>query len=189
METEYSLSCPYKSATGSYYLKILKLNSVALVRERTTPTERPPHVGEVSSTFADRGRRVVSATNSQGRKSRFSKPEPLFFFQAAPQLSSRGWVDPVPDPLLLRKSGSARNRRIPLSTSRNQSTPSRRIYQGWPNLFNIGAPYEHFQTFESRRETFTEWHTCLGTRFPCSRVFIFHPFVKEGYTYLFREPH
>jgi hypothetical protein len=33
-----------------------------------------------------------------------------FFFQAVPQLYSRGWVDPVPDPLLLRKSGSAGNR-------------------------------------------------------------------------------
>jgi hypothetical protein len=33
-----------------------------------------------------------------------------YFFQAAPQLSSRGWVDPVPDPQLLRKSGSAGNR-------------------------------------------------------------------------------
>jgi hypothetical protein len=33
-----------------------------------------------------------------------------YFFQVAPQLYSRGWVDPVPDPLLLRKSGSARNR-------------------------------------------------------------------------------
>jgi hypothetical protein len=33
-----------------------------------------------------------------------------FFFQAAPQLCSRGWVDPVPDPLLLRKSGSTGNR-------------------------------------------------------------------------------
>jgi hypothetical protein len=28
-----------------------------------------------------------------------------FFIQAAPQLSSRGWVDLVPDSLLLRKSG------------------------------------------------------------------------------------
>jgi hypothetical protein len=36
-------------------------------------------------------------------------PEPLLFFQAAPQLSSRGWVDPIPDLLLLRKSGSAVN--------------------------------------------------------------------------------
>ena len=32
-----------------------KLNSVALVRERTIPTERPPPVGEVSANFADRG--------------------------------------------------------------------------------------------------------------------------------------
>jgi hypothetical protein len=30
-----------------------------------------------------------------------------FFIQVAPQLSSRDWVDPVSDPLLLRKSGSA----------------------------------------------------------------------------------
>jgi hypothetical protein len=42
--------------------------------------------------------------------SRLSRPEPLHFFQVAPQLYSRGWADPVPDPLLLRKSGSAGNR-------------------------------------------------------------------------------
>jgi hypothetical protein len=30
-----------------------------------------------------------------------------FLFQIAPQLYSRGWVDPVPDSLLLGKSGSA----------------------------------------------------------------------------------
>jgi hypothetical protein len=34
-----------------------------------------------------------------------------FLFEVAPQLSSRGLVDPVPDPLLLRKSDSAGNRR------------------------------------------------------------------------------
>jgi hypothetical protein len=33
-----------------------------------------------------------------------------FSIQVAPQLSSRGWVGPVPDPLLLRKFGSAGNR-------------------------------------------------------------------------------
>jgi hypothetical protein len=32
-------------------LKKLNLNSVALVRERTIPTERPPPVGEVSANF------------------------------------------------------------------------------------------------------------------------------------------
>jgi hypothetical protein len=33
-----------------------------------------------------------------------------YFLQAAPHLYSRGCVDPVPDPLLLGKSGSAGNR-------------------------------------------------------------------------------
>jgi hypothetical protein len=32
-----------------------------------------------------------------------------YFLEIAPQLSSRGWVVPVPDPLLLIKSGSAGN--------------------------------------------------------------------------------
>jgi hypothetical protein len=34
--------------------------------------------------------------------SRFSRQEPLLFYQVAPQLYSRGWVDPVPDPLLTK---------------------------------------------------------------------------------------
>jgi hypothetical protein len=42
--------------------------------------------------------------------SRLSRPEPLRFYQVALHLYSRGWVDPVPDPLLLRKSDSAGNR-------------------------------------------------------------------------------
>jgi hypothetical protein len=32
--------------------------------------------------------------------SRFSRLEPLLFYQVAPQLYSRGWLDPIPDPLL-----------------------------------------------------------------------------------------
>jgi hypothetical protein len=47
--------------------QVTKLNSVALVRKRTIPTERPQLVGEVVPTFADRRCRVVSATNSHGR--------------------------------------------------------------------------------------------------------------------------
>jgi hypothetical protein len=35
---------------------------------------------------------------------------PYFFIQVASQLSSRARVDPVSDPLLVRKSGRARNR-------------------------------------------------------------------------------
>ena len=34
-------------------LLLTKLNSVALVRERTIPTERPPPVGEVSANFCE----------------------------------------------------------------------------------------------------------------------------------------
>jgi hypothetical protein len=37
--------------------KLLKLNFVVLVAQRTIPTERPPHVGEVSADFC--GQRVT----------------------------------------------------------------------------------------------------------------------------------
>jgi len=40
------------TALNMYTKTKTKLNSVALVRERTIPTERPPPVGEL---FADRG--------------------------------------------------------------------------------------------------------------------------------------
>jgi hypothetical protein len=89
---------------------IIIINSVALVRKRTMPTERPPLVGEVVPTFADRGCWVVSATDPPDVCLGFLDRSRYCFFQVVPQLSSRGWVDPVPDPLLLRKSGSSRNR-------------------------------------------------------------------------------
>jgi hypothetical protein len=44
----------------------LKLNSVALVRERTISSERPPIVGVVP-TFADRGCQMVSVTDPYSR--------------------------------------------------------------------------------------------------------------------------
>jgi hypothetical protein len=53
---------------------------------------------------------VVSVANPYGRILDFLDRSPYFFSQVAPQLYSRGWVDPVPDPLLLRNSGSAGNR-------------------------------------------------------------------------------
>jgi hypothetical protein len=62
------------------------------------------------TTFAYRGCHKVSAADPSRPYSRISRPEPLFYFRAAPQLYSRGWVDPVPDPLLLRKSRSTGNR-------------------------------------------------------------------------------
>jgi hypothetical protein len=61
-------------------------------------------------TFADRWLHVVSMTDPYGRILGFLYRSGFFFFQVAPQLYSRGWVDPVPDQLLLRKCGSAGNR-------------------------------------------------------------------------------
>jgi hypothetical protein len=94
-----------------------KKNTMVWVRERTTPTERPPLVGEVIANFC--GLRVPRGqrNGSLWPYSRFSRQETLLFYRVAPQLYSRGWVDPVPNPLLFsffffsfRKSGSAGNR-------------------------------------------------------------------------------
>jgi hypothetical protein len=57
----------FKTLHGGDWYPGVKVNSVALVRERTMPTERPPLVGEVVPNFADGGCRVVSATDSHGR--------------------------------------------------------------------------------------------------------------------------
>ena len=55
-----------KMEPQSCYLK--RNSSVALVRERTIPTERPPPVGEVSANFLRiEGCHVVNATDPHGR--------------------------------------------------------------------------------------------------------------------------
>jgi hypothetical protein len=61
-------------------------------------------------TFADRECHVVSVTDPYGRILGFLDRSRYFFFQVDPQLYSRRWVDPVPDPPLPRKSGSTGNR-------------------------------------------------------------------------------
>jgi hypothetical protein len=60
-------------------------------------------------TFADRGCHVVIVTDPHGRILDFLDRSRYIFFQVALQLYSRGRVNPVPDPLLLRKSGSDGN--------------------------------------------------------------------------------
>jgi hypothetical protein len=57
---------------------------------------------------------VVSVMDPYGRNLDFLGWSCYFFFQVAPELYSRGGVDPVPDPLLLKKSGSTGNRAGPL---------------------------------------------------------------------------
>jgi hypothetical protein len=101
------------------YIKLKNSNSVAWASERTILIQEPPLVVEVSA-FADRGCHLASVTYFYGRILGFPDQRRYFFFQVAPQFYSRGWVDPVPDPLLLRKSGSAGDRiRTSGSAARN----------------------------------------------------------------------
>jgi hypothetical protein len=65
----------------------------------------PEHKTNELRGFSPQARRIPTAVNFG-----FLGWSRYFSIQVAPQLSSRGWVDPVPDPLLLRKSGIARNR-------------------------------------------------------------------------------
>jgi hypothetical protein len=100
------LECSSERKLFSTYIT----NSVALARERTIPTKQPPLVGEVSANFVDRGCCVVSTTDPYGRILGFLDRSSYLFFQVALRLYSRGWVDPVPDPLLVRKSRSVVDR-------------------------------------------------------------------------------
>jgi hypothetical protein len=76
-----------------------KLISGALIRKRTIPTELPPLVGEVSANclqvegVAWPAQWIPTAVNLG-----FLYRSRYFFIQIAPQLSSRGWVDTVPEP-------------------------------------------------------------------------------------------
>jgi hypothetical protein len=69
---------------------LIKLNSVALVGERTMPTQRPPIVREVVPTFADRGCCLSAQRIPPVVSLDFLYRSRYYFFQVAPQLSSRG---------------------------------------------------------------------------------------------------
>jgi hypothetical protein len=83
---------------------------VALISERTIPVEHRRLLAKLVSTFTDRQYFVVSTTDLHGRILGFLDRSRYLLLQVPPQLYSRGWVDPVPDPLLLRLYYSAGNR-------------------------------------------------------------------------------
>jgi hypothetical protein len=94
-----------------HHMYFKKQSPMASVRERTIPSERSPLVGELSANLC--GQRGVAWAARQipyDRNLGFINRSPYYFSQVAPQLYSRGWADPVPDSVLLRKSGSAGNR-------------------------------------------------------------------------------
>jgi hypothetical protein len=75
-------------------------------------TDRATAIGRrnLVPTFADRGYHVVKAAKPPAVNLSFLDRSRYFFFQVAPHLSSRGWMDPVPGPVLLKKSGRAGKR-------------------------------------------------------------------------------
>jgi hypothetical protein len=85
-----------------YILQIVwdyKLRSLSPRPNYSLPSDRRLSA-KLMQTFSDGGCHVVSATDPYGRILNFLYQSRYFFFQAAPQLYSRGWVNPVPDPLL-----------------------------------------------------------------------------------------
>jgi hypothetical protein len=89
----------------------MKLKTENKLRGLSPPaTERRRLSEKLPPTFSDRGDCVLSTTDPYCRILDFLDLSLYFSIQVAPQLYSGGWVDPVPDPLLLRNSGSSGNR-------------------------------------------------------------------------------
>jgi hypothetical protein len=104
---------PLWSSGQSSWLQIQRpgFDSRHYLSPRANYTDRAtPLVGKVSDNFEDRECRLVSVTDPYGHILGFLDRSCYFFFQVVFQLYSRGWVDPVPDPLFLRKCDSAGNR-------------------------------------------------------------------------------
>jgi hypothetical protein len=108
-------SCSSASAAGQ---RILIFRESVHESQSNYPTESASELYRQSDrrlsakwlpTFEDRGCHVVSVMDPYGRILGFLDRSRYFFYQVAPQLYSRSWVDPVPDPLSFF-SGSAGNR-------------------------------------------------------------------------------
>jgi hypothetical protein len=80
-----------------------------------------PTFGDRRESRGQRGRTHVAFNLS------FLDRSCYIFFQVAPHLSSWGWVDPIPDPLLLRKFGSTGNRTRDWVCSQELWPPDHRV--------------------------------------------------------------
>jgi hypothetical protein len=105
----YGRSTAFQYSLCTYRITNKQTPWTQSARQHYRPSDRRLSANLVPA-FGDRRCRAVSVTDPYGHILGFLDQSRYFFFQVAPQLYSRGWVDPVPDPLLLRKSGSAGNR-------------------------------------------------------------------------------
>jgi hypothetical protein len=96
-------SCYADSMHAYRRSKRVQKKTVVLVRKRTIPTERPQPVGEVSTYLADRGCRVVSATDPHGRNRGFLDPEPLLFHSSSSSIILTGLSGPRSRPTTSEK--------------------------------------------------------------------------------------
>jgi hypothetical protein len=117
IQSAFSASCgPHSTHSRRHgHHRVEKLNTPW--RESASEPYRPsdrPLSAKLVPTFADRRYLVLRVTEPYGRILGFLDWSRYFFFQVAPQLYSRGWVDPVPDPLILRKSWPWPWRRVSL---------------------------------------------------------------------------
>jgi hypothetical protein len=119
-ESEGRLGCTY-SGSRSCLLSLRYATEVTNNKQQTTARWPESAIelywsshrrlsAKLMPTFADRGCRVVSTMDPHGRILGFIDRSRYFYFQVVSQLYSRDWANPIPDPLLLRKSGSAGNR-------------------------------------------------------------------------------
>jgi hypothetical protein len=98
-----SPSALYNLLPGKYYNPgLLYCNKLKKTKLRGLASElyRPSYrrlSAKLVATFLDTGCDVVSVTNPYGRILGFLDLSCYFFFQVAPQLYSRGWVNPVRD--------------------------------------------------------------------------------------------
>jgi hypothetical protein len=96
-------------------------------------------------TFVDRECQVVSVTDPYGRILDFLDRSRYFFFQVAFQFYSRDLVDPVPDPLLFRKSGSAGNQTLTTgSVARNSEHTNLPVSNNLVNKRQLLGRYNSF---------------------------------------------
>jgi hypothetical protein len=113
----------HEDISKAYFINLPKLKNWTPWPESASEQYRPSDRGlsaKLVPTSADTGCHVVSVTDPYGRILGFLDRSHYFFFQVDSQFYSRGWVDPVPEPLFLRKSGSAGNRtRTSGSVARN----------------------------------------------------------------------
>jgi hypothetical protein len=117
---EYNIKMVPKDTGSNFTDGIIwhKLDTVVCNKEKTNEKQPKLHTdgksdsrlsGKWLPNFADRVSHVVSATDPHGRILGFLDRSGYCYFRLAPRLYSQGSLNPVPDPLLLIKSGSADN--------------------------------------------------------------------------------